>query len=88
MKKNTMTIAERKADLDRQRERLDAFDSIMGKIEDLIKWECMEVKHDDNGEAMHDENGDYIYEAPQEGEWRYDRYRALTSARDEIMNII
>lgn len=87
MKKN-ISIAEMKQELARQKTRLEAFETVMDKLDEAIKWNCMNIKRDEDGEAIHDENGEYVFEAPQEGEYKYEEYIALTGVRDEIMAII
>lgn len=87
MKKN-MSISEMKQELARQKTRLEAFETIMYKLDETIKWNCMNIKRDEDGEAIHDEDGEYIFEAPQEGEYKYEEYIAMMGVRDEIMAII
>lgn len=86
--KKTKNISEMKQELAIQKARLEAFETVMDKLDDTIKWNCMRIKHDEDGETMYDENGDYVFEAPQEGEYGYEEYIALTNVRDEIMAII
>lgn len=87
MKKN-ISISEMKQELARQKTRLEAFETVMDKLDEAIKWNCMNIKRDEDGEAIRDENGEYVFEAPQEGEHKYEEYIALTGVRDEIMAII
>lgn len=86
--KKTKNISEMKQELATQMARLEAFETVMDKLDDIIKWNCMSIKHDEDGETIYDENGDYVFEAPQEGDYSYEEYIALTSVRDEIMAII
>lgn len=86
--KKTKNISEMKQELARQKARLEAFETVVDKLDDIIKWNCMSIKHDEDGETIYDENGDYVFEAPQEGDYSYEEYIALTSVRDEIMAII
>lgn len=86
--KKTKSISEMKQELDRQKTRLEAFEIVMDKIDEAIKWNCMSIKRDENGDTIYDEDGEYVFEAPQEGEYRYEEYIALTGVRDEIMAII
>lgn len=86
--KKTKSISEMKQELERQKTRLEAFEIVMDKIDESIKWNCMSIKRDENGDTIYDEDGEYVFEAPQEGEYRYEEYIALTGVRDEIMAII
>lgn len=86
--KKTKSISEMKQELARQKTRLEAFETVMDKLDDTIKWNCMNIKRDEDGETICDEDGEYVFEAPQEGEYKYEEYIALTSVRDEIMAII
>ena len=86
--KKTKDISEMKQELARQKARLEAFETVMDKLDDTIKWDCMHIKHDEDGETIYDENGECVFEAPQEGEYKYEKYIALTGVRDEIMAII
>lgn len=86
--KKTKSISEMKQELERQKTRLEAFEIVMDKIDEAIKWNCMGIKRDENGDTIYDEDGEYVFEAPQEGEYRYEEYIALTGVRDEIMAII
>lgn len=88
MKKTTKSISEMKQEIARQKTRLEAFETVMDKLDEAIKWNCMNIKRDEDGEAIHDENGEYVFEAPQEGEYKYEEYIALMGVRDEIMAII
>lgn len=86
--KKTKSISEMKQELEKQKTRLEAFEIVMDKIDEAIKWNCMSIKRDENGDTIYDEDGEYVFEAPQEGEYRYEEYIALTGVRDEIMAII
>lgn len=86
--KKTKSISEMKQELEKQKTRLEAFEIVMDKIDEAIKWNCMSIKRDENGDTVYDEDGEYIFEAPQEGEYKYEEYIALTGVRDEIMAII
>ena len=86
--KKTKSISEMKQELAKQTTRLEAFEIVMDKLDETIKWNCMHIKHDEDGETIYDENGDYVFEAPQEGEYQYEQYIALINVRDEIMAII
>lgn len=86
--KKTKIISEMKQELARQKNRLEAFEIVMDKLEETIKWDCMDIKRNENGEYVFDENGEYVFEAPKEGEYKYEEYIAMTGVRDEIMAII
>ncbi len=86
--RKTKNISEMKQELERQKTRLEAFEIVMDKIDEAIKWNCMSIKRDENGDTVYDEDCEYIFEAPQEGEYNYEEYIALTGVRDEIMAII
>ena len=88
MKKTTKSISEMKQELAKQKDRLEAFEIVMDKLDEAIKWNCMNIKHDENGDTIYDEDGECVFEAPQEGEYKYEEYIALTNVRDEIMAII
>lgn len=88
MKKTTKSISEMKQELAKQKDRLEAFEIVMDKLDEAIKWNCMNIKRDENGDTIYDEDGECVFEAPQEGEYKYDEYIALTGVRDEIMAII
>lgn len=87
MKKN-ISISEMKQELAKQKDRLEAFEIVIDKLDEAIKWNCMNIKRDKDGESIRDENGEYVFEAPREGEYKYEEYIALTGVRDEIMAII
>ena len=55
--KKTKNISEMKQELATQKARLEAFETVMDKLDDTIKWNCMRIKHDEDGETMYDENG-------------------------------
>lgn len=86
--KKTKSISEMKQELARRKTRLEAFEIVMDKLDESIKWNCMSIKHDENGDTVYDENGECVFEAPQEGEYKYEEYIALLGVRDEIMAII
>lgn len=86
--KKTKSISEMKQELAKQKDRLEAFEIVMDKLDETLKWDCMNIKRDGNGETIYDENGECVFEAPQEGEYKYEEYIALTGVRDEIMAII
>ena len=86
--KKTKSISEMKQELKKQRNRLEAFEIVMDKLDEAIKWNCMNIKRDGDGETIYDENGECVFEAPQEGEYKYGEYIALIGVRDEIMAII
>ena len=86
--KKTKSISEMKQELKKQRDRLEAFEIVMDKLDEAIKWNCMNIKRDGDGETIYDENGECVFEAPQEGEYKYEEYIALIGVRDEIMAII
>ena len=86
--KKTKTISEMKQELAKQKNRLEAFEIVMDKLEETIKWNCMNIKRDENGDAVYDEDGECVFEAPEEGAYKYEEYIALLGVRDEIMAII
>lgn len=86
--KKTKSISEMKQELAKQKTRLEAFEIVMDKLDETIKWNCMNIKHDENGDTVYDEDGECVFEAPQEGEYKYEEYIALTGVRDEIIAII
>lgn len=86
--KKTKSISEMKQELARQKARLEAFEIVMDKLDEAIKWNCMNIKRDGNGDTIYNEDGECVFEAPQEGEYRYEEYIALMGVRDEIMAII
>ena len=88
MKKTTKSISEMKQELAKQKDRLEAFEIVMDKLDEAIKWNCMNIKRDENGDTIYDENGECVFEAPQEGEYKYEKYITLMNVRDEIMAII
>lgn len=86
--KKAKSISEMKQELARQKTRLEAFEIVMDKIDEAIKWNYMNIKRDENGDTIYDEDGECVFEAPQEGEYKYEEYIALISVRNEIMAII
>lgn len=82
------TIQEKRIEMERQLERLGAFETILGKLEDHIKWEFGIIKRDENGDSLVDESGDYIYVYPTKDDWNYERYKVFVSAVDEVKALV
>lgn len=82
------TIQEKRKEMERQLERLGAFETIINKLEDQIKWEFGIIKHDENGNAVLDESGDYVYTYPTSDDWNFERYKAFVSAVDEVKALV
>lgn len=87
MKKN-MSIDEKLKEVEAQKRRLVAFSEIMNKCSELIQWSYMDIKRDENNDAVHDDNGELVYIEPSEGDFRYESYIAMKSAIEEIVAII
>lgn len=82
------TIQEKRAEMERQLERLGAFETILVKLDDHVKWEFGIIKQDENGNAVVDESGDYVYTYPTKDDWNYERYIAFKSAVDEVKALV
>lgn len=82
------TIQELRKEMERKLERLGAFETILIKLDDHMKWEFGIIKHDENGNAVTDEGGDYVFEYPTEDAWNYERYIAFKSAVDEVKALV
>lgn len=82
------TIQELRKEMERKLERLGAFETIIIKLEDHMKWEFATIKHDENGNAVTDEDGDYVWIYPTEDDWNYERYIAFKSAVDEVRALV
>lgn len=82
------TIQEKREEMERALERLGAFETVIAKLDDHVKWEFGIIKHDENGNAILDENGDYTYTYPTKDDWNYKRYKAFVSVVDEIKALV
>lgn len=82
------TIQEKRKEMELALERLGAFETIIVKLEDHIKWEFGIIKHDENGNAVTDEDGDYVYTYPTKDDWNYERYIAFKSAVEEVKALV
>lgn len=82
------TIQEKRKEMELALERLGAFETILVKLDEHIKWEFGIIKHDENGNAVVDESGDYVYTYPAKDDWNFERYKAFVSAVDEIKALV
>lgn len=83
------TIAEKRAEMERELERLGAFATILAKLEDHISYEFGIIQHDEDGNIIEDaETGEWVYDFPKEGDWNYERYVAFKDAVDEIKALV
>lgn len=82
------TIAERRAEMERELERLGAFEIILNKLESHIGYEFGIIQHDEDGNIIEDENGNWVYTYPKEDDWNYAKYIAFKDAVDEIKALV
>ena len=84
-----MTIQEKRKEMEKALKRLEAFEKIIGKLEDVMRYEYLIIKCDDEGKPIEDKDkGDWVYTAPTEEYWNYDEYAAFKAALDEIKAIV
>lgn len=75
-----MTIQEKRERMEKELDRLTAFERIIEKLEDMLKWEYCDVKKDENGE--------WVFVEPDEDAWNYKQFRAFKDAVEEIKELV
>lgn len=84
----TMTIKEKREAMERQLDRLNAFETILEELERNMKYEFMVIQTSEDGELMKDEDGEYIYIEPTEESYYFKRFTAYKSAVEEIKALV
>ena len=83
------TIQEKRAEMERELERLTAFETIINKLECDMKWDFCSIRVDEDGNNVRDEaNVDWVFDPPKPDDWGYERYIAYKSALDEIKALV
>lgn len=83
------TIQEKREEMEKALKRLEAFESIITKLERDMKWEFCSIRTDDEGNNVRDEeNDDWVFDPPTPDDWGYERYIAYKSAVDEIKGLV
>lgn len=83
------TIQEKREEMERQLERLTAFETIINKLERDMKWDFCSIRTDDEGNNVKDpETDDWVFDPPKPDDWGYERYIAYKSALDEIKALV
>lgn len=75
--------------MERELKRLEAFEMIINRIEDDMRWNYCSIRQDENGNNVRDEATDnWVFDPPKPDEWGYDKYIACKSAIDEIKALV
>ena len=83
------TIQEKREEMEKALKRLEAFESIIAKLERDMKWDFCSIRVDDEGNNVRDEeNDDWVFDPPKPDDWGYERYIAYKSAVDEIKGLV
>ncbi len=84
-----MTIQQKREQVERELERLTAFESIIDKLEQDMRWTFCTIRTDENGDNVKDpETNDLIFDPPKPDDWGYERYIAYKAAVDEIKALV
>lgn len=83
-----MTISERRERIEKELDRLTAFEGIIKELERKLNWDYCNIKTDENGNCIEDENGEYVFVEPDEDAWNYKQFRAFKDAVEEIKELV
>lgn len=91
MAKKTMTIAQKKAELENALKRLEIAERIINRLEDDVNWSYGTVTQDEDGAFLYDEDGRQIFsfeDAEDPDNWRHDEYIVYKEMLDEIKDLL
>lgn len=87
MAKNKVSIDEKLKELEREATRLRVLQSFVKELTERMNWNYCSVKRGEDGKCVLDENDEYIFEEPQEGDWKYDEYVVAVELLEKISNL-
>lgn len=79
-----ITIDERIAKLDEERERLYNIKDVIKVLEREQQW-LMACKRDENGEYIKDENGNNVMGIPEKDDWGYGKYMIYEEIKQYLL---
>lgn len=84
----TMTIQEKRERMEKELERLSAFEDIIIELERRLNWDFCNIKIDDEGNSVMNDDGEYEFIEPSEDDWNYKRFKAFKDAVEEIKELV
>ena len=83
-----MTIQEKRERMEKELDRLTAFERIIEKLEGMLNYDYCDIKRDADGNLVENDDGEWVFVEPNEDAWNYKQFKAFKDAVEEIKELV